>query len=195
MQCEDLNLFLAEMSDVRPLKTTDKLHFTDAAKDDEAARHRRASADTDERLEALSINPAELECCKAEYAVEFAREGVQEAVLKLLRQGRYEAKTREDFRGLRLADARKRLLAMIDGAMYRGERNLLLVCGKGGGTPPLEALMKSALVTWLKRLPEVQAFYSATREDGGAGALYVMLKKSDAKKIHDRETHRKGARR
>lgn len=195
MQCEDLNLFFAEMADVRPLKTDDKLHFGVSATDDETARLRRANADTDERLESLSINPAELDPCRADDVLEFAREGVQDAVLKQLRLGRYEAKTREDFRGLKLADARARLLELIDAAMYRGERNLLLISGKGGGSGALVALIKSALNTWLKQLPEVQAFHSATREEGGSGAFYVMLRKSEAKKIHDRETHRKGARR
>ncbi len=194
MQCEDMELFIAEMADVQPLRPDSRVHFTAETCDHQEARERRAAAEPDERLERLPMDPGHLPRCKADDVLSFAREGVQEAVLKHLRLGRYEAKTREDFRGLKLNDARNKLLQIIDGALYRGERNLLLISGKGGAGAAA-CLMKSALMTWLKLLPEVQAYHTAIRQDGGTGAFYVMLRKSDAKKIHDKEIHRKGARR
>ncbi|QYK03483.1 Smr/MutS family protein [Shewanella zhangzhouensis] len=195
MQREELDLFMAEMADVTPLKEADRHHFLQSTCDDEAAKMRRDAADSDERLDLLPIYPAELTRVRGDEVVSFSREGVQEAVLKQLRLGRYEAKVRHDFRGLKLKEARALLLGLIDSALFRGDRNLLLIPGKGSGNQPFEALMKSALCTWLSRLDDVSAYHSAIKEEGGAGALYVMLRKSDAAKVHSRETNRKGARR
>ncbi|MBT1445934.1 Smr/MutS family protein [Shewanella sp. JM162201] len=195
MMHEEQQLFMAEMADVKPLKSAESHFFVKAPQDEAAQKARREAADIDERLLALSVDTVNLKRVKGDEIVSFAREGVQEAVLKTLRLGRYEAKTRFDFRGLSLSEARKTLLELIDGALFRGERNLLLVCGKGLGNKPFEAVMKSALTTWLSQLEVVRAFHSATREEGGSGALYVMLIKSEAEKIHSRETNRRGARR
>jgi len=38
-------------------------------------------------------------------------------------------------------------------------------------------------------MPEVLAFHSAQKRDGGTGAVYVMLKKSDDAKQDNRERY------
>ena len=67
----------------------------------------------------------------------------------------------------------------------------MILHGKGdrSSTP---ALLKSYVNKWLPALPQVMAFHSAQRHHGGAGAMYVLLKKSDDKKQENRERHMRG---
>jgi len=54
------------------------------------------------------------------------------------------------------------------------------------------AVLKSHLVHWLPQLDDVQAFHTAQPKDGGAGALYVLLRKSERKKEKARIQFNKG---
>ena len=47
-------------------------------------------------------------------------------------------------------------------------------------------------LTALPSLPVVMAFHSAQKHHGGAGALYVLLKKNAEKKQENRERHLRG---
>ena len=65
-------------------------------------------------------------------------------------------------------------------------RSVLITFGRGksAGT-----LIKSYLAQWLPALQEVQAFYTAQHHYGSDRAVYVLLRKSVAKKIENRERH------
>ncbi len=59
-------------------------------------------------------------------------------------------------------------------------RCLLIIHGKGshnGKAPVLKNLVRH----WLPQFPQVLAFHSALTRDGGAGALYVLLKEKGRK--------------
>ncbi len=51
--------------------------------------------------------------------------------------------------------------------------------------------MKSFLANWLTQIKDVQCVHSAQRFHGGSGAVYVMLRKSQEKKLENRERHQK----
>jgi DNA-nicking Smr family endonuclease len=42
----------------------------------------------------------------------------------------------------------------------------------------------------LREIPEVLAFHSALKQNGGMGAVYVLLKKSDSEKQKNRLNNR-----
>lgn len=52
-------------------------------------------------------------------------------------------------------------------------------------------VLKSYTNKWLQELEQVLAFHSAQKQHGGSGATYVLIKKSDEKKIENRERHSK----
>ena len=53
-------------------------------------------------------------------------------------------------------------------------------------------MLKSYVNKWLPNLPEVMAFHSAQQHHGGAGAVYVLLKKNAEKKQENGERHLRG---
>ncbi|MCP3697653.1 MAG: DNA endonuclease SmrA, partial [Aliivibrio sp.] len=55
--------------------------------------------------------------------------------------------------------------------------------------PP--ALIKSHVAQWLPQIKEVMCVHSAKTQHGGTGAVYVLLRKSEAKKLDNREKHQK----
>ncbi len=68
----------------------------------------------------------------------------------------------------------------------------MLIHGKGHQSQPFAGLLKSAVCCWLSQLDMVLAYHSAKTEQGGTGALYVMLTKSEQLKLENREANRKG---
>jgi DNA-nicking Smr family endonuclease len=91
-----------------------------------------------------------------------------------------------------LPQARESLLSCVLGAYERGERNILVIHGKGYKSKPYPGLMKSAVCHWLRFIEPVTAYHSATKECGGVGAVFIMLKKSPQKRIENSELNRKG---
>ncbi len=57
-----------------------------------------------------------------------------------------------------------------------GLRCLRVVHGKGLGSPRRVPLLKSKVQAWLVQKQEVLAFVQARADEGGAGAVVVLLK-------------------
>ncbi|WP_119969523.1 DNA endonuclease SmrA [Shewanella japonica] len=193
MSVDDTALFLAEMGDVKPLTTNDKVFVSSQQLDTDAHRARRKAAMQNEYLAKLPIEPRLLTPIAPDEIMSYKRNGVQEEVFRHLRLGKYKKQTVLDLHAYRLIQARELLVETIIQAHEKGERNLLIIHGKGVNNKPYPALMKSAVNDWLMQFDQVQAFHSATREQGGTGALFVMLVKSDEQRIVSGETNRKGS--
>ncbi|HEY9033518.1 MAG TPA: DNA endonuclease SmrA, partial [Pseudomonadales bacterium] len=113
--------------------------------------------------------------------VGFKRPGIQEGVYKKLRLGRYESQARLDLHGMTVDQARQAVQCFVEDCLRYELRVVIIVHGKGdrGGQ---QAVLKSHVVHWLVQLPQVSAFHSAQPQHGGAGALYLLLRKSDEAK-------------
>ena len=88
--------------------------------------------------------------------------------LRKLRRGSFPAGKYLDLHGLTLVDARQSLLLFLEDA--KGARCVKIIHGKGQG------ILKSGVRNWLTQIPEVLAFCEAKPEEGGSGALLVLLK-------------------
>ena len=106
----------------------------------------------------------------AEDTLRFARTGLQHRLLKKLRQGQLNVDTTLDLHGLTLAQVNQILPDFLHQCKSRQYRVVHLIHGKG------HCLIKNHLNHWLRTQPQVLAFHSAINKDGGAGALYVLLK-------------------
>lgn len=193
MTSDENELFWAEMADVKPLTQGDRVFNAAANESTEAQQSRRAAAEASEYLDRLAVDPALLAPVVPDEPVSFKREGVQDQVFRNLRLGKYKHPTTLDLRGVRLRDARELLVHGLLSALAREERCVLLVHGKGMGNKPYPALIKSAVCSWLPQFDEVLGFHSAVAEEGGFGAMYVMLIKSQAQKDAARESNHKGS--
>ena len=109
-------------------------------------------------------------------AMSFRRPGIGLDVTRRLRKGEWSLQRELDLHGMRREDAREALSTFIREAHRQGLRCLRVVHGKGLGSPGRVPVLKSKVQAWLIRKQEVLAFVQARADEGGAGALVVLLK-------------------
>ena len=108
-------------------------------------------------------------------ALSFRRPGIGMDVTRKLRKGHWTIQRELDLHGLRREDAREALAAFIRDAVKQGVRCLRIVHGKGLGSPGKTPVLKAKVQGWLIQKNEVLAFVQARGDEGGAGALEVLL--------------------
>jgi len=106
----------------------------------------------------------------------FLRDGLSNMVLRKLRRGHWVAQDELDLHGLRSEEARLLLVAFLNEALGRGLRCVRIVHGKGLRSENREPVLKRKVGNWLAQRDEVLAFVQARPEDGGSGAVVVLLK-------------------
>ncbi len=111
-------------------------------------------------------------------ALSFRRRGIGPEVVRKLRRGVWAIQAQLDLHGLRRDAAREALGAFLRGALRDGLRCVRVVHGKGNGSPGRAPVLKAKVRAWLVQKDEVIAFTQARAQDGGHGALLVLLKPS-----------------
>ena len=109
-------------------------------------------------------------------ALSFRRPGVGLDVIRKLRKGGWSIQGEIDLHGLRREEAREALAAFLREAGKRGWRCVRVVHGKGLGSPGKEPVLKGKVHGWLAQKNEVIAFVQARADEGGAGAVVVLLR-------------------
>jgi DNA-nicking Smr family endonuclease len=103
--------------------------------------------------------------------------GVDRATAERLKRGRYPVEAYLDLHGMIQAEAHRALEGFVAGSRAAGRRCLLVITGHGrlGG-----GVLKAAVPRWLGE-PELRrhvlALAPAQPQDGGSGALYVLLRR------------------
>ncbi|MBZ0330402.1 DNA endonuclease SmrA [Halomonas sp. ANAO-440] len=123
--------------------------------------------------------------------VEYRREGIQQGVVDRLRHGGYPAQSRLHLLRRPLAECRRVLPSFVHEAYAHDLRSVLIVHGRGREIDSRPNVLRSYLVKWLAQFEEVQAFASAQQADGGLGATWVMLRKSERARADNRERQQK----
>ena len=113
-------------------------------------------------------------------ALSFRRRGIGPEVVRKLRRGVWAIQAQLDLHGARRDEARERLAAFLREAVRGGLRCVRVIHGKGNGSPGREPVLKGKVRSWLVQKNEVIAFTQARAQDGGHGALIVLLKPSKA---------------
>jgi DNA-nicking Smr family endonuclease len=109
-------------------------------------------------------------------ALSFRRPGVGLDVTRKLRKGGWTIQGEIDLHGLRRDEAREALAAFLRDATKRGWRCVRVVHGKGLGSPGKTPVLKGKVHSWLAQKDEVLAFVQARADEGGAGAVVVLLR-------------------
>lgn len=123
---------------------------------------------------------APFDITETEEYVEGARVGLDPRLLTRLRKAEFAVQAHLDLHGMVLEAAKQALTAFVLGAVQKGLRTVLIVHGRGRGSPGGRPVLKHAVVTWLSQRAlagYVLAFASARLADGGAGAMYVLLRR------------------
>ena len=106
--------------------------------------------------------------------------GIDRRLVRKLRAGAFACTSHLDLHGMTAVEARAAVDRFLSRAHQRGERCVLIVHGRGLNSKDQIPVLKNRLTTWLARgswSRLVLAFATARLCDGGAGALYVLLRR------------------
>ena len=109
-------------------------------------------------------------------AMSFRRPGIGIDVARKLRRGHWSIQSEIDLHGLRREDAREALAGFLRDSVRQGLRCVRVVHGKGLGSPGKTPVLKGTVHGWLVQKDEVLVFVQARGDEGGAGAVVVLLK-------------------
>jgi DNA-nicking Smr family endonuclease len=152
----------------------------------ERAAAAKSSGDTTDddavrdHLRALVEDRARFEVSDDGARVEGRRVDLPVTALRRLRRGEVPVDGRIDLHGMVLAEARAHLDLFVRTMRARGERCLLVIHGKGMHSPGGLAVLRGEIGAWLSQGPaseHIAAFATACEDDGGEGAVYVLLRK------------------
>lgn len=106
----------------------------------------------------------------------YLRDGQSPMVLSKLRKGHWVVQAHLDLHGLIADEARLYVAEFIADCKKRSIRCVRIVHGKGLGSRNREPVLKHKLRGWLMQKDEVIAYAQAKQNDGGSGAVIVLLK-------------------
>jgi DNA-nicking Smr family endonuclease len=109
--------------------------------------------------------------------LEYRGPGIQHKLFGKLRNGKVHIEAELDLHGMTIAKAEPTLSEFLEFCQQQQIRCVRIIHGKGWGSRDNKPVLKSKLNHWLRQSQSVLAFCSATVDDGGTGALYVLLKR------------------
>jgi DNA-nicking Smr family endonuclease len=105
--------------------------------------------------------------------------GIDRANAERLKRGQHPIEARLDLHGLTQAEAHRELIEFVEASYQSGRRCLLVITGRGLG-PEGPGVLKHAVPRWLaeaRTRRRILAMSTAQPRHGGAGALYVLLRR------------------
>jgi len=173
-QDAEKNLFQRAAGKVEPLRSHGRVHHAPEPVAPIAAQRQL----DDQRVlkESISDEFDTSTLLETDEALSFRRPGVGIDVARKLRRGYWSIQGEIDLHGLRTDDAREALASFLRDAVRQGLRCVRVVHGKGLGSPGKTPVLKGKVHGWLVQKNEVLAFVQARGDEGGAGAVLVLLK-------------------
>ncbi len=125
--------------------------------------------------------PAEMECVvKPHRRPGLDRfSGIDRANAERLKRGLHQIEGRLDLHGMTQAEAHSALAGFVHKSRDAGRRCVLVITGRGFG-PTGPGILKQAVPRWLEEAGlrrHILAIAPAQPRDGGAGALYLLLRR------------------
>ena len=177
-----------------PLSDEDKQAFRDAVKGVTPVKHKKvnlkrtkpsaraiASKSTHEyEIETDTLPPLSAAVSApvtGDMTLSFATNGISERVLRKLRRGHNPIEDTLDLHSMTVNEARDALQQFIQQSVQCAYRCVCVIHGKGYRSGEKFPKLKNKVNVWLQQMDEVLAFVSSQLKDGGAGAVYVLLKR------------------
>jgi DNA-nicking Smr family endonuclease len=167
---EEIALFREAVGDVRPVRDDSADRKT--ARPAPRARFRR---EDDEAVKRESLAGDWEELPETGEVLVFTRPGLRHDVLRRLRRGRIPVRDELDLHGMNWRDARACVADFLAECRQRGIHCVRIIHGKGLRSGNNGPVIKTRLNSWLQKREDILAFCSARPNDGGTGALYVLL--------------------
>lgn len=106
--------------------------------------------------------------------------GLDQRTLLRLKRGLLRPQTQIDLHRMTQGEAHAALGGFLSRAQQKGHRCVLVITGKGYGSDGAVGVLKTNVPRWLNEQPNrerILAFAFAASQDGGEGALYVLLRR------------------
>ena len=168
----DTDFFRSMMTDVKPLAVEERIQ----REKPNISPHRRTQT-REEQIESSFVEFAHAPDVAAEESLFFARSGLQHRLLKQLKRGDIPVEASLDLHGQFIEEAGKSLTLFLEEAQSFGCRCVIVIHGKGTRSAEGRPVLKTQVNHWLRESPAVLAFSSTQPKHGGAGSVYVLLKK------------------
>ena len=108
----------------------------------------------------------------------YVHPGIDRTQFRKLRRGQYSVEAQLDLHGMTVATAKVAVENFLKACRARNKRCVLIIHGKGNGSFQKLPILKGKLNGWLQQRADVLAFCSTRPVDGGAGSVYVLLKRN-----------------
>lgn len=178
---EEKNPFLEAMAGVKPLQENKRR--TVSGREANVRPSHPAPDDQKEglsHLQRLVNGTLEIDITFTDEYIEGAVKGFSRKLMKKLKRGEIPVRDFIDLHGLTKQEAEIRVRDFLMRSFKTGLRCVLIVHGRGLNSPDSFPVLKEGLLLWLNRGPArkiVLAFATARPYDGGAGAVYVLLRR------------------
>ncbi len=176
----DADLFRREMEGVRPLAPDERLRVSPRVLHRAETTPASPDAEALAELSDLVTGAGPFDITNTSEYIEGSVIGLDPRVVRRLGAGEFSYQSHLDLHGLTTAEARPQLERFLTNAHQRGYRCVLIIHGRGLNSENQEPVLKKRVSMWLARgafSRLVLAFTSARVCDGGAGALYVLLRR------------------
>jgi DNA-nicking Smr family endonuclease len=132
------------------------------------------------QLSELVAGQGDFDISDSDEFIEGASPGTDRNLLRTLRRGDFSLQGHLDLHGMTQAEAKEAVDRFLTDSRRAGKRCVLIVHGRGLHSKDQIPVLKERLKVWLsqKRIGKlVLAFATARPHDGGAGAVYVLLRR------------------
>ncbi|MCE9673912.1 Smr/MutS family endonuclease [Myxococcus stipitatus] len=173
---DEASLFFSAMDGVTQLTERGEPPKTDPRLPDFIDENAEALA----QLSELVAGTGDFDISGTDEFLEGAGPGVDRNLLRALRRGDFSLQARLDLHGLTQAQARDAVERFLSESRRARKRCVLIVHGRGLHSKDQLPVLKEGLKSWLshKRVAGmVLAFATARPQDGGTGAVYVLLRR------------------
>ncbi|WP_269913649.1 Smr/MutS family protein [Acinetobacter sp. HY1485] len=175
---DDIDLFAKAMQGVAPIKN-DNTVVIDKPKKKKLdaqilAKRIAAEGGAEQQDEVMSDTQAALNPVGSQQALNYRIATLQHRVFEDLKQGKIRWFEAVDLHGCTVEQARAAVLQVIQMAKDENQNVVKIVHGKGP-----DAILKTYVNGWLRQHRDVLAFVSAPENQGGTGAVLVLIKRTE----------------
>ena len=173
-------LFLDAVAGVRPLDARRRDRIGGPAPATPSRPITSADSEALAELCELVAGTAPFDISDSDEHIEGTVVGLDPRLLRRLRAGEFAYQAHLDLHGMTSDEARRAVEGFLITAFQNGKRCVLIIHGRGRNSKDQIPVLKSRVTTWLAHgqwARMVLAFCTARPCDGGAGALYVLLRK------------------
>lgn len=171
---DDLSMFRDAVGDVKPV--ANDRHPSTTAKP--AARVKSQQQDNQAVMHELMSDFSDFDLLETGEHLSWTAPGIQHAELRKLKQGKHAIRAEIDLHGMTRDQAHRALSDFLGTAQMRDHRCVRVIHGKGRKVAERSPVLKKSVDGWLRHHKQVLAFCSARDNDGGTGAVYVLLRKA-----------------